>query len=622
VIALALCLLAQETLVFRTAEARDPAGAPVEEPGGLGLYLGPGEAVAKAAGWATVGETREVAGKKVSFVASPGAAADLVVWVTDLDREKALARLKELKGVHLAVCSGRGTADAEPVKIEGAWLVPAPGAAGAWGRVEVTFRDGKPAEVRSRIGPVDGRSSAGAVDAKRSLGLLPDATVRLAASKGAEVPAPAARDAVTRALRFTIHGSSERPTYAGWTAPGGSALVLDVELENLIPLALVKSNQVPVQYRVKDLADHLYLVIDGRRVSRVRPEAAGWPGHLPPKDLTLDRLGARLRGNVVFDAGPATSLELRFYDFMHGHVRIPLKGLAPEEKPLWPALRNEAIEVAVFGVRREAGTLKVDLRARSVIEIDSDATAFDPKAAPGTRFKMGTVADWKDARRHLQLVVDGERAVATDDYPDAPRYLPDVFTGAEATFAVPETAASLELRCDFPNAGFPDGKVIRPKGITILLEGAPPAPKDAAAIAKIDDGVFQVEIVGQALTKNLLTLDVVVRNTGTSLEMFQTAEQLKYTTEKGQAVGLHPSTFTGPRAPLKLLGVPPGGRRAFQVIFAVPETDRRPRLSYSGVTKATVVELKPHGAAPACPACKAEVGATEKFCAACGAKLK
>jgi hypothetical protein len=601
VIALAFCLLAQETLVFRTAEGGAPAGAP----DGLGLYLGPAE----AAGWARIGDTRDLGGKKVAFVAAPGPAADLVVWVTDLDREKALARLKELKGVHLAVCSGRGTADAEPLKTEDAWLVPAPGAPGVWGRVEVTFRDGKPAAVSSRLEP-----------AKRAS----EAAARLAASKGVEVPAPAALEGLTRALRLTILGTSERPAYAGWNAPSGSALVLDVELENLIPLALVKENKVPVQYRVPVLADHLYLVVDGRRVSRVRSEADDWPGHLPLKMLTLDRLGARLRGNVVFDVGPSTSLELRYYDFMHGHVRIPLKGVAPESKPILPPLRNEAIEVAVHGFRREGGRVKVDLRARSVIEIDSDATAFDPKAAPGARFMMGTVADWKEARKHLQLVVDGVLAVATEDYPDAPRYLPDVFTGAEATFAVPDKSASLELRCDFPNAGFPDGKVIRPRGITFLLEGAVPAPKEVAPIAKIDDGIFQVEIVGQALVKNLLTLDVVVRNTGASLEMFQTPEQLKYTTEKGQAVALHPSTFTGPRAPLKLLGVPPGGRRAFQAVFAVPETDRRPRLTYAGVTKAEVVALQPLGpaAAAACPSCKAEIAPADKFCAGCGAKLR
>lgn len=606
-IALLLLLLAQDVVVLRTAEARDAFGAPAAAPEGLGIYLGPGE----AAGWARVGETRDVGGKKVAFVAAPGVAADLVVWVTELDREKALARLKELKGVHLALCSGRGTADAEPLKIGEAWLVAAPGGPGAWGRLEVSFRDGKPAELRSRLEPAAPRPS--------------EAVVRLAASKGAEPPAPKPLlEGLTRALRFSILGSTERTSYAGWTAPGGAALVLDVELENLIPLALVKDNKVPVMYRVNDLADHLYLVIDGRRVSRVRPEAAEWPGHLPLKGLTLDRLGARLRGNVVLDAGPATSLELRFYDFMHGHVKIPLKGVAPEQKPAFPAQRNEAVEMAVYGLKREAGKLKVDLRGRSMIEIDSDATAFDPKAAPGTRFKMGTVADWKESRRHLQLVVDGDYAVATEDYPDAPRYLPDLFTGAEATFALPEKAASLELRCDFPNAGFPDGKVIRPKAITFLLEGAVPAAKDVAPIVKIDDGIFQVEIAGQTLAKDLLTLDVVVRNTGTSLEMFQTPEQLKYTTEQGAAVALHASTWTGPRAPLKLLGVPPGGRRVLQAVFQIPATDKRPRLTYSGVTKAAVVALKPLEAAgpPACPSCKAEVEATQKFCTGCGAKLK
>ena len=106
-----------------------------------------------------------------------------------------MARLKELKGVHLALCSGRGTADAEPLKIGDAWLVPGPGAPGARGRVEVGFRDGKPADVRSRLEPAGAGPSA--------------AVARLAASKGADVPKKAALEGVTRALRFTILGVSK-----------------------------------------------------------------------------------------------------------------------------------------------------------------------------------------------------------------------------------------------------------------------------------------------------------------------------------------------------------------------------------------------------------------------------
>lgn len=570
---IALLLLLQESVVLRTAE-------------GPAVFLG--EQALKP------GEPQTVGG--------------LVVWVTDLIREKAFARLKEMKGVHLAVCSGRGLADAEPLRVGEAWLVPAPASPSLRGRLEVAFRDGKPAAVASRMEPVTKPS---------------DAAARLAASKGVEAPPTPALEGITRALRFSVLGMSERPSYAGSSGP---ALVLDVELENLVPLALVKENKVPVQYKILNLADHLYLLVDGRRAARLNPDASEWPGHLPMKGLTLDRQGARLRGNVVFEPGPSTSLELRFYDFSHGHVKIPLKGAAPEEKALIGPARNEAIEIAVYGVKREPGRLSVDLRGRSLIEIDSDATAFDPKAAPGTRFKMGTVADWKDARRHLQLVVDGEYAVASEDYPEAPRYLPDVFTGAVATFALPEKAASLELRCDFPNAGFPDGRVIRPKAVTLLLEGKVPETKAVEAIAKIDDDIFQVEIAGQALDKGRLTLDVVVRNTGGSLEMFQTDKQIKYLTEKGALLALDPSTFKGPKAPLVLLGVPPGGRRVFQAVFQIPETEKRPRLAYAGVSKAVNVNLKPLGApAPAptaCPACKAEIGPADKFCAGCGAKLK
>jgi len=76
--------------------------------------------------------------------------------------------------------------------------------------------------------------------------------------------------------------------------------------------------------------------------------------------------------------------------------------------------------------------------------------------------------------------------------------------------------------------------------------------------------------------------------------------------------------------------VPKGETRSFEAVFAIPETDRRPRLSYRGVTKAQVVTLPPlEGVAapvePAkilCPKCKAGAGPNAKFCDECGTKIE
>ncbi|MGF2075897.1 hypothetical protein, partial [Enterococcus casseliflavus] len=82
-------------------------------------------------------------------------------------------------------------------------------------------------------------------------------------------------------------------------------------------------------------------------------------------------------------------------------------------------------------------------------------TAFDPRARAGARTKVGNVADWKESRRYLQLVLDGEVGFvphAATRLAEEPRFLPDVFTGGDVIFLAPEKAASYELRCDFPNA--------------------------------------------------------------------------------------------------------------------------------------------------------------------------
>src|SRR6185436_680596 len=117
------------------------------------------------------------------------------------------------------------------------------------------------------------------------------------------------------------------------------------------------------------------------------------PGHVQTTGFSLERLGSRARGNLVFaipEIG-VESLDLRFYDYAHGHMSVTLKaGKVQAEKPLVPLQENEVLEGGLFVAERGtpvAGMtlLVVEFRARSRMFTEGDATAFDPKAKPGDK---------------------------------------------------------------------------------------------------------------------------------------------------------------------------------------------------------------------------------------------
>jgi hypothetical protein len=448
-------------------------------------------------------------------------------------------------------------------------------------------------------------------------------------------------DGSNRGVLLTVHSAARVGRYGTRTALDGRALlVLDTEWENTIPFTFVREQKTaqPTMYKIPDLADHLYLLLDGQRVARISEVAETLIGHVPLKDFALDRIGSRLRGNVVFEvpaAGPVGAAELRFYDFAHGHIVMPLylDGAKPTElKPVAALLKNEVVEAGVFGFAKQPALdgqtapegmtfVVADLRARSLFTFDGDASAFNPKATPGSKMRVGTVADWTEAHRFLQLVVDGERAYSPilpgTTLPDAPRFLPDVYTGGRVVFLAPSDAKSLEVRCDFPNAKPPGGGgYLRPKGITLTLEGKRPALPQHKPIASVDDDVFKVAVVAQAVAqrfggvaapegRKFLVLDVVVNNVGKQGELFQTSEQLKYAPQDDSApVDVDTATFNGKYRPAPLVFIPPGERRTFQVAFAVAAAEARPRLAYGGVSVAKVLDLQPldaPGVAPASP---------------------
>jgi len=644
--ALVLMLAAQDPVVIRTVEAASDAAFPALElaAGEIGVALGASE-VAAAAGFAAPPFKKG----GVSVVTDPKAAdGDLVVWVTSLPRDQAAAALRESPKVRVCIVTGKGGGDPEPLKIGDAYMVQAPGSSGLWGRIEV--RGGV---VTNAFAAPAGKASDKVAAAKKKLGVPVDAMRELADKARPPAPAPVASlETSNRACKFRIFSTTTRAAYGSKSAaPGRKLMVLDAELENIIPMTLVRNNQVPTIYRIKNLGDHLYLVVNGERVSRILPDAAQLAGHVTTTPLELERLGSKLRGNIVFDvpADGVKTLDLRFYDYAHGHMTLVLQeGERTEAKPVLPLAENDVLEAGLYKVEKAPAAdgmarVTVEFRARSRMFTEGDATAFDPKAAPGSKLQIGTVSDWTDLRRHLNVLVDGTKSFPLAgelEIGESPRFLPDVMTGGKGSFLVPEKAASLELRCDFPNARLPDGTVVHPKALLFTLEGKRPEPAaPAAAIVSIDDDIYKVVVIGQAMVaehagvkagagKTFLVLDVTVTGAGKAGEMFQTPEQLFYATEKGAQIAMHAASYKGSAPAEKLLLVPTGERRSFQAVYEVPSTEKRLRLSYRGVTKAQIVELKPLEGAPAeaakrlCPKCKAAAEPNEKFCAECGTKLE
>ena len=429
-----------------------------------------------------------------------------------------------------------------------------------------------------------------------------------------------------RGAKFELSSAGIFSSYGTLPADAGPYLVISTRWENVIPLTIIRDQKVPTEYQIPNLADHLYAVIDGRRLARVHPEGAEQPGHVPVKDFKLPKIGASITGNVVFalPAGTKTdapkSIEVRFYDYAHGHFSVPLLGTpeVAQDKPVSPPQANEVLEVAAFDLKR-APTLggqqapagmtwvTVDLRARSKFTVDADAAAFDPKARPGQKTKVGHVADWKESRRYLQLVADGEYAYMPEpqtQLPEEPRFLPDVMTGDTVVFLAPADAKSLELRCDFPNAkASTGGAVFRPKGMTLALEGKAPAASTEKPVASVDDENYRIQVVRQAQAatfaneaapegKKFLVLNVTVHNRGArNGEFFQTTQQLKYAAETGEQLELSPVTFQGVHRPAELVWIPPTDRRSFQAVFEVGAAEKRPRLAFTGVSKAQVLNL-------------------------------
>src|SRR5439155_17615278 len=112
---------------------------------------------------------------------------------------------------------------------------------------------------------------------------------------------------------------------------------------------------LPTAYSVADAGNNLYLVVNGKTLTRLEEDLSSGPGGLlEGRGILLPKEGSVRRGDLVFKIPSAgvESLDLQFYDFRRKPSMFPLlsrTGAAPEQ-PIFPAAKNEILEVAIFRI--------------------------------------------------------------------------------------------------------------------------------------------------------------------------------------------------------------------------------------------------------------------------------
>lgn len=405
---------------------------------------------------------------------------------------------------------------------------------------------------------------------------------------------------------------------------GHILLVLRNAWKNTIPLILKRNQGLATTYLIPNLGDHLYTVVNGKHMSRIYTGEETIPGQLPVNPLSLPYLGMRKEGTLVFELQDEAmdSIQLRMYDYAHGHDQYDLLGTPPSaDEPVFPTASNKVVNVGIFefiqtdtiaGTKADPGTTfaVIDLRATSKFTIDGDATAFDPHAKPGSRIEIGTVADWLEADKYNHLIVDGQYAYKPlkdlSLLEANPRFLPDLKTGNRLVFQIPADHQSLTLRADFPNAKLPDGTLIRPEPISFELSGTPQSQVTKEPIWKVVDDTINMSVMHSDIREQFagtqadagnvfLVLDVEVEGTGEKPEFFQANKQLVSFDAKGRKSLPHEVTFQGILHPTETVWVPNGEIRSFQVVFEVDAQESEHRISYQGYSLAETVALTSNG---------------------------
>jgi hypothetical protein len=422
--------------------------------------------------------------------------ADVVILLAVMDRLECSDLLKGLSGIHVALVPAAAGNDPEPLQAGTATLVQTTTLPSTVSRLTLTLEAKKVAAATNHVETVVLSNADGdrvkalfskhqeGVDLERLLAGVtiapPPAAVKETGPLTSLEPGKTQPVVVLRSdgsVEIRIESVQAVLALGDRKAGDGFAwLVVRSEWKNLIPLSSAGGRQLPTAYSVADAGNNLYLVANGKTLSRLEGDlSSGTGGLLEGRTILLPRLGSVRRGDLVFRI-PSVGVEtlaLHFYDFRHKPSIFPLLTRTGETpvKPILPSAKNEILEVGIFRITRGkapdgmAGIL-LDLRARSLAGVEVDGV------------RIGVAGDIQEAWKGLRLVSDGGRESAQENksIPAAPRFLPEAMTGWDLLFFVPEKAVDLELRWSFPDIGLPDGRTLKPASLSIPIAGKGAAP--------------------------------------------------------------------------------------------------------------------------------------------------
>lgn len=318
---------------------------------------------------------------------------------------------------------------------------------------------------------VQALESAGLRHAPPALESRPSITLSKDSDLSPPFAAPLLLEQKNRAMGMSVLGIETHTEWQGEVAEKGDAyLVLDLLFENRKPFDLILQDSGQRALKVGNLHQNLVLLADGKTHAALNRELPG--AGLLPDTFVLPQPGEVRRGKVAYRVTDTTSglMSLRYY---HGEYPVMAATLQEGDQPAWvqrevDLQRHPFLELGIANLEEvDAGQLSqpaddqlvvaMDLLGRSRLTRTNPANHHDADADPEASVETPRVVPYLYADQHIQLVSSDGYVYLPDwelsDLERIPTFLPDLLSGGQLVFSLPEAVEDYRVSLYFPNFG-------------------------------------------------------------------------------------------------------------------------------------------------------------------------
>ncbi|GHE20745.1 hypothetical protein [Halomonas urumqiensis] len=283
--------------------------------------------------------------------------------------------------------------------------------------------------------------------------------------------APLLLEQDNRVMGMSVLGIETHTEWHGEVVENGDAyLVLDLLFENRKPFDLILQDSGQRALKVGNLHQNLVLLAGGKTHAALNRELPG--DDLLPDTFELPQPGEVRRGKVAYRVTGTTSgsMSLRYY---HGEYPPMAATIQEAEQPSWvqrevDLQRHPFLELGIANLQElDAGQLSrpaddrrvvaMDLLGRSQLTRTNPANHHDGDADPEATVETPRVVPYLYADLHIQLVSSDGYVYLPDwefsDMERIPTFLPDLLSGGQLVFSLPEAVEDYRVSLYFPNFG-------------------------------------------------------------------------------------------------------------------------------------------------------------------------